>query len=455
MPRTPAGISTGRMMRGLPFAAEFCLAPPAVMPIDYAARRARIAPALGLTDEILLAGAGHPLPKPELSDAMLPFIAHQEYYYLTGHADAPGGIVAYDAKTREWTSFVPEVTEMERVWDGAEQLPGELLGRFPAWLAARSGRRLAALGAPIDGVAGDPALTARVRDALRHARRPKEDGEIELMKRAAVATAEGYAAVQPFLAPGVSERRMQIELEAGFFRGGGDKTGYDTIVGVGAQAAVFHGSPSSQRIAREGDFILIDAGAQVERYVIDVTRTYVAGGKPSAFQRDLYAAVKKAHARACAKCVNGAEWKDIHFGAAIDMIGSLVDMGVMKGNATSLVEREAHMLFYPHGVGHMVGLGVRDGSGLEPGRTKDPRPCLKSLRMDLILRPGYTVTIEPGLYLIPALINDPARREKYRDDVNWTLVEQHLGLGGVRIEDNLIVTDGAPINLTASIPQAF
>jgi Xaa-Pro aminopeptidase len=246
---------------------------------------------------------------------------------------------------------------------------------------------------------------------------------------------------------------MQIELEAGFFRGGGTATGYGTIVGVGAQAAVFHGSPSPTRVAKPGDFILIDAGAEVDRYVIDVTRTYVAGGKPGAFQRDLYAAVKNAQIRACAKCVTGAEWKDIHFGAAVDMMGSLVDMGVLKGNASSLVEQEAHMLFFPHGIGHMVGLGVRDASGLEPGRTKDPRPCLKSLRMDLILRPGYIVTIEPGLYLIPALINDPARRDKFRDAVNWDLVEQHLGIGGVRIEDNLLVTDGAPMNLTAAIPK--
>lgn len=425
------------------------------MNIDYSARRSRIAPSLGLTDEILLVGAGVAQPKPELSDAMLPFIAHQEYYYLAGHADAAGGIIAYDAKSREWTSFVPEVTEMERVWDGAEQLPGEFLGHFPAWLSARAGRRIANLGVRIAGVVADEALTQRVRDALRHARRPKEQGEIEIMKRAAIATTEGYATVQPFLRAGVSERRMQIELEAGFFRGGGDKTGYDTIIGVAGQAAVFHGSPSAHRIAKDGDFVLIDAGAQVERYVIDVTRTYVVGGQPSGFQRDLYQAVKNAHARACAKCVPGAEWKDIHFGAATDMIGSLVDMGVMKGNPTSLVERDAHMLFYPHGVGHMVGLGVRDGSGLEPGRSKDPRPCLRSLRMDLILRPGYTVTIEPGLYMIPALINDPVRREKYRDCVNWSLAEQHLGLGGVRIEDNLLVTNGAPINLTAAIPHQF
>ena len=121
----------------------------------------------------------------------------------------------------------------------------------------------------------------------------------------------------------------------------------------------------------------------------------------------------------------------------------------------SLVEQEAHTLFYPHGLGHLLGLGVRDASGLEPGRPKDPRPSLRSLRMDLVLRAGYITTVEPGLYFIPAILNDPARRAKYRDAVNWPLVEQHLHLGGVRFEDNLLITDGAPVNLTAAIPKGI
>ena len=424
------------------------------MTTDYAARRARIAPALGLTDEILLVGAGHPIPKPEISDMLLPFIAHQEYFYLTGHAEAFGGIIAYDPKEGKWTSFVPEVTELDRVWEGRTQLPGELLGKFPAWLAARAGRRVALLGAPVAGVSADATLTAKVRDAYRHARRPKEPGEIELMRHAAAAAAAGYAAIQPLLKPGVSERTLQIELEAGFFRHGAQVTGYDSIVGVGPQSAVFHGSPSTDRIAREGDFILIDAGPQLDRYVIDVTRTYVAG-KPSAFQRDLYQVVLNAEVRAIDRCRPGVEWKDIHFGAAVDLIGGLIALGVMQGDAQSLVEQDAHMLFFPHGIGHMLGLGVRDGSGLEPGRAKDPRPCLASLRQDLILRAGYIVTIEPGLYFIPALLNDPARRAKYRDAVNWALVDKCLGLGGVRIEDNILVTAGAPENLTAAIPKGL
>ena len=424
------------------------------MTIDYAARRARLAPALGLADEILLAGSGQPIPRPELSEQHLAYIAHQEYFYLTGHAEACGGVIAYDARERKWTSFVPEVTEEQRVWDGTEQLPGEVLGKLDSWLAARRGRRIVMLGAPLPGVAADAPRTAEVREALKHARRAKEPGELATLRHGAQATAEGYAAVQPFLRPGVSERRMQIELEAGFFRGGADETGYHSIVGVGAQSAVFHGSPSTQRIAKEGDFILIDAGGQVDRYVTDDTRTYVAG-KPSPFQRDFYAVVQNAFRRACARCRPGAEWKDIHLATAVDLMAGLIDLGVMRGRAESLVEQDAHTLFFPHGLGHMVGLGVRDAGGVEPGRTKDPRPCLRSLRMDLILRPGYVVTVEPGLYFIPALLNDPKRRAQYHDCVNWDLAGQHLGLGGVRLEDNLVITDTEPENLTAAIPMGL
>ncbi|MCX6948204.1 MAG: M24 family metallopeptidase [Opitutae bacterium] len=422
------------------------------MNVDYVARRARIAPALGLTDEIFLVGAGYPLAKPEISDAMLPFIAHQEYYYLTGLAEASGGIIAYDPASG-WISFVPTVTETEQIWEGRQQLPGEPLAKFPAWLGARAGRRVVMLGAPVAGVRSDAARTAAVRAAYQHARRPKELAEINLMRRCASATTAGYAAIQSLVRPGVSERRLQIELEAEYFRHGAQVTGYDSIIGSGPNAAVFHGAPSA-RVAQAGEFILIDSGAQLDRYVIDVTRTYIAG-EPSAFQRDLYQNVLNAELRAIDRCRPGAEWQDIHFGAAVDLIDGLITMGLMKGSATSLIEQEAHMLFFPHGIGHMLGLGVRDASGLEPGRTKDPRPCLASLRQDLILRAGYIVTIEPGLYFIPALLNDPVRREKYRDFVNWPLAEKCLGLGGVRLEDNLLITAAAPENLTAEIPKTL
>jgi Xaa-Pro aminopeptidase len=188
--------------------------------------------------------------------------------------------------------------------------------------------------------------------------------------------------------------------------------------------------------------------------MVDVTRTFCVGA-PSAFQRDLHQVVLHAQQRAVAACVPGAEWKEVHLGAARDMVQGLVDMGVMRGGASALVERNAHMLFFPHGVGHMVGLGVRDGSGNQPGRAKDPRPCLENLRMDLPLAEGYVLTVEPGLYFIPYLLRDVARRERHRDDVNWALVDEHLHVGGVRIEDSVHVTASGPENLTAAISKAL
>jgi Xaa-Pro aminopeptidase len=427
---------------------------------DYAARRARLAHILHLTDEIILIGAGHPLHKAEISDQRLPFVPHQEYYYLTGLEAAMGGILAFDPLDQTpgntddgWVSFVPEVTEADRIWEGREQLPGKLLGEFETWFTARENRRTIMLGAPVAGPTADRHRTAEVRDVFQHARRAKEPGEIDLMRRCASKTAAGYAAVLPFLKAGFTERRIQIELEAEYFRRGVGRTGYDSIVGSGPNSAVFHGAPS-QRPIREGEFVLIDSGAELDRYVIDVTRTYVAG-KPTPFQRDLFQAVLHTQNRAIDRCVSGAEWKDIHFSAAVDLTASLVSMGIMKGDPSLLVERDADRLFFPHGIGHMVGLGVRDASGLEPGRTRDPRPCLASLRMDLILRSSYIVTVEPGLYFIPALLNNPANREKFHDCVNWPLVEKNIHIGGVRLEDSILVTSGPPENLTRAIPKVL
>lgn len=418
-------------------------------------RRARLAAALNLNDGLLLLGAGTPVPLPENTDQTYPFRAHSEFFYVAG-IECAGAIAAFDPRDGPeagWHLFVPEVTEDERVWEAREQDAGEPLAALPAWLTTRRGRPLALLGAPLPGVRADETLTVKVREAFTHARRPKDDRELATLRHAARAAAAGYARAAALIAPGVTERAVQIELEAEFFRHGAEHTGYGTIVGTGPNAAVFHFEPTA-RAARDGEFVLIDAGPEVDRYVIDVTRTYVAGC-PSAFQRDLYQVVLAAQRRAVDRCVTGAEWRDVHMQCAVELTAGLVSLGLMRGDPAALVEREAHFLFFPHGVGHMVGLGVRDASGMLPGRAKDPRPCLRNLRMDLPLAPGYLVTVEPGLYFIPAILHDPRRREKFRDCVAWDRVEPHLGLGGVRIEDNVLVTGGAPEVLTAEIPKTL
>jgi len=412
-----------------------------------------MADALGLTNEILLVGAGRPIPLPENTDQTYPFRSHTDYFYLAGR-ECIGGVLAFDPKLgprRGWVSFVPRITERERVWDTRTQDPGVLMSKFPAWLKSRARRPRLTFGVPVPGIDFQLRASARLREKFQHARRPKDAFEIAEIRRACAATSKGYAALRRKLRPGISERGLQIELEAAFCRAGADRPGYGTIVGGGPQSGVLHSHPS-MRAVRRGEFVLVDAGAEVARYVADVTRTFVVGGKLSGFQRDLHQLVTMVERAAVSRCCPGEEWKDIHLAAAVELTAGLVDMKLMRGRPEPLVERKAHRIFFPHGIGHLVGLGVRDASGRMPGRRPNKLPALENLRMDLPLQVGYVTTVEPGVYFIAAILNDPARRRIYRDCVNWKLAAQHIQTGGVRIEDTVLVSERGPVNLTAGIP---
>jgi Xaa-Pro aminopeptidase len=127
----------------------------------------------------------------------------------------------------------------------------------------------------------------------------------------------------------------------------------------------------------------------------------------------------------------------------------------MRGDPEGLVESDAHALFFPHGLGHMLGLATHDAGGCLAGRTPSDRFGLKWLRADLPLQEDYIVTIEPGIYFIPALLDEPGRRERYRDSVNWDRVDALRGFGGIRIEDDVRVTATGAEVLTAAIPKAL
>lgn len=419
---------------------------------DYlCARRDRAASAWCLSDEVVLIAAGEPIPKLGYGDQCHRFAPHPEYYYLTDRT-RPGSVLAFDPHDG-WCEFEPLVTEAETVWEGRDPAPhGRPLAELADWCERRTGCSIANLGCPLNDVTGDATLTARLREALTHARRPKDAVEVERMRRAAAATAAGFARLPEIIRPGRTERQVQIELEAEFFRAGGDRPAYDTIVGAGTNAAVLHFAPTSREI-RDDDLVLIDAGAEVDAYAADVTRTFPADGQRRGFQADLYAAVLAAQTRAIERCLPGAEFRDIHLAAARDLAAGLVELKILRGAPENLVERDVVAMFFPHGLGHMVGLGVRDASGYLPGRQRSDRPGLNMLRCDFPLEPGYVMTIEPGLYFIPALLNDAERRSRYADAVDWQRVDRHMGVGGVRIEDNLLITDGPPDNLTAAIPK--
>jgi Xaa-Pro aminopeptidase len=272
------------------------------------------------------------------------------------------------------------------------------------------------------------------------------------MRLAADSTCAGFAAAVPFIAPGISERALQIEIEAEFFRHGADAVAYDSIIASGPNAAVLHHLPT-QRLLGAGELVLIDAGAEYRGYDCDVTRTHAVSGQFSAEQADVYALVLRVQRAAIERCRAGVEYRDIHLAAALDVAQGLVDAGFLRGNAADLVEQGASALFFPHSIGHMVGLGVRDAGGYLPGRSRSEAPALRFLRIDLPLEPGHVVTIEPGIYCPPHVLEDPELRRQHRDTVVWSRVDRLRGFGGIRIEDNVLIRDGGNEVLTRAIPK--
>jgi Xaa-Pro aminopeptidase len=210
-----------------------------------------------------------------------------------------------------------------------------------------------------------------------------------------------------------------------------------------------------------GDLLLADVGAETSMgWASDVTRTWPVTGKFSPTQRDLYDIVLAAHDACIDKIRPGVEYLDIHLLAASVIAQGLVDLGILRGQVSDLVEMDAHALFFPHGIGHLLGLDVHDMedlgdlAGYEEGRKRSDRFGLCYLRLNRPLKPGMLVTIEPGFYQVPAILNDPELRSKYQDVLNWERLAQFADVRGIRIEDDVLVTQEGSEVLTAELPTA-
>ncbi|WP_036479290.1 aminopeptidase P family protein [Myxosarcina sp. GI1] len=232
---------------------------------------------------------------------------------------------------------------------------------------------------------------------------------------------------------------------------------YNSIVTVHGE--VLHNQKYTNNL-QSGDLLLADVGAETTNgWASDVTRTWAVSGRFSTTQRDIYQIVLAAHDRCIAEMQPGVEYRDIHLLAATTITEGLVDLGILRGNPENLVEIDAHALFFPHGVGHLLGLDVHDMedlgdvAGYEAGRVRSDRFGLNYLRLDRPLQPGMLVTIEPGFYQVPAILNEPQRCDRYRNVVNWELLTQFADVRGIRIEDDVLITESGTEVLTAKLPN--
>ena len=401
-------------------------------------------------DECVLVYSGEPIPKPGGLDQTYPFIPHPSYFWVTGRR-RESEVVCY-SKNDGWVEFQKEVGEDEAVWEGERtdllvDDRGKKIDELESFLSANKFSnvyKLGQSGIPIEGKAFE------LRTAMDQVRRRKDAAEIRLVESLAIIAKAGYDRIEKTIRAGVSEKEIQMAYEQEIYLRGAHGVPYDSIVGSGVNSATLHALPTDRKVG-EGEFVLIDAGAAVYDYCVDITRVYRSSKELSSQHQSLYQLVAKAHRECMAMSKPGIMWRDVHMHAARVMTEGLLAFGVLKGNIDSLMEKEVISVFFPHGLGHLVGLHVRD-----TGQEENIKPKTYAgarLRVDIELEEDHLITVEPGCYFIPALLESAKTRDKYPDEIDWTEIEKWKGIGGVRIEDNILITAEGNRNLTKEIPK--
>jgi len=285
----------------------------------------------------------------------------------------------------------------------------------------------------------------------------KGSEEIEEMEKAVDIAREMHIAVMQMAKAGNSEKEIAGRIEGiALSRGAG--VSFSLILSIHGEILHnnFHGNTLS-----EGDLLINDSGAESDlHYASDITRTVPVGGRFTQKQKDIYQIVFRAQMAAIEAIAPGRKNIDIHLQSARILAAGLKDLGLMKGDVEEAVRTGAHALFFPHGLGHMLGLDVHDMEGLGEnfvGYTREIKRSdqfgLAYLRLARTLQTGYVLTVEPGIYFIPALIDKWKQEKKCEPFINYERVQDYGGFGGIRIEDDVLVTDKGARILGKPIPK--
>ena len=285
----------------------------------------------------------------------------------------------------------------------------------------------------------------------------KGEEEVREIEKALQVSRQMYRTAMEMARPGMFEHEIVGAIE-GIALANGCQTAFPTILTINGH--VFHNHYHGNRLEK-GRLLVIDAGASSPLgYASDITRTIPVSGRFTAKQKEIYEIVLSSQMRAIGMTGPGVKYKDVHLATAKSMAAGLKDLGLMKGDPDEAVAAGAHALFFPHGLGHMLGLDVHDMEGLgedfvgyDETVSRSGQFGLAYLRLARALEPGFVLTCEPGIYFIPPLIDQWEKERKFKEFINFDRVEAYRDFTGVRIEDNLLITEQGSRVLGKPIPK--
>jgi len=404
-----------------------------------------------------------------------PYRALSHFLYFVGRP-MPGAALLFtdgktilfaeppDAEDALWHGPRPELATLADDLGFDEVRPIGEIGKLPnaatippqdaasaSWLSERLGRTITpGSGASLSGA------DAELADALIDMRLRHDDAAIAQLRWAAAVSAEAHVAGMRATRPGRSERDTLAAMLA-VLRREGCEDAYGPIVTT--RGEVLHSDDHSQP-TNAGDLLLADVGGETpEGWAADITRTWPVSGKFSPTQRAVYEVVLAAQTAAVEAVAPGRRYRDVHEVAKRKVVEGLRALGIFRGAVDGLLERGAAALFFPHGIGHLVGLDVHDmedlgdRAGYAPGRTRSPRFGDAYLRLDRDLEPRMLVTIEPGFYQVPGILADERLTAPLGSDLDRDALAKYRDVRGIRIEDDVLVTDSGRDVLTNGVPK--
>ena len=290
------------------------------------------------------------------------------------------------------------------------------------------------------------AASLKLIKAVVKMRATKEAQEIEAIDRACDVGYTMHTTAQLLIKPGVTERFIGGQVD-GIARSLAQGTSFATI--FSQHGEIMHGNPSGNPL-EDGRLVLCDAGCELDDYCSDHTRTMPVNGKFNQRQLEIYSIVEACHDYVLEAAKPGVKYMDVHFAVCRIMTERLKELGLMHGDTEEAVRAGAHAMFLPHGLGHMMGMDVHDMEGLGQiyvGFDDETRPNLEQfgtncLRMGRRLEEGFVVTDEPGIYFIPALIDEWRASGHCKEFLNFDKLETYKDFGGIRIEDDVLITNG-------------